>query len=525
MTKRVLAEEELDRFFAPTGEDGPPEQATGARKRRKSKTTPGSKPPLKAVAPKAMPKAAAKAAPPKPLPLKAVAAHWKTELTRTPRGNYAPSLANAISILRHDPKWAGVLAYDAFAGKVLKLTPAKWHRHDRPSKAYRKPGPWTDLDTTLLRAWLEREYEMQLKAHDAVAAVDAVAHSNPEHGPRDYLKKLIGTWDRTPRLDKWLVDYAGVRDTPYARAVSAMWMISAVARVFQPGCQVDHGIILEGAQGIGKSTLLRAITPNEQWFLVDIGSEFGKVDSFQKLRGKWIVEMSELDSLGKSALSAAKAYMTCPIDSYRKSYGRETADYPRTCVFAGTTNKDEYFTDDTGNRRFWPLLLAAIDRLGVVQIREQLWAEATARYLADEPWHISDPEILAAAQDEQEARLLSDPWARIVARFLSDEAVHSAGITTHQLLTTVLKIRPSDLKRDVEMRVAAILRLLKWANSGRRLSTVDGVRARRYFPGKGARKPTRSSLRVPGEIVKINVTPSREKIAKTLIENAKEVDQ
>ena len=333
---------------------------------------------------------------------------WRTTLTRNGRGQINPTLGNTVTILRNDPNWEGVLAYNCFSDTVFTRRKPRWHRRDRPATTLRKAGPWTDQDDVLLTAWFEREYDLVLKDGPVRGAVSVVSRISAVHPIRDFLNGL--EWDGVPRANRWLIDFGGAKNTPYVRAVSGMWLLSAVARAFRPGCQVDHVLILEGDQGIGKSSLLRAIVPDPDWFLVDVGSEFGEVDSYQKLKGKWIVEMSELDSLNKSELTAAKSFLTCPVDTYRKSYGRTMQDYPRHTVFAGTTNKDTYLQDETGNRRFWPVRLKKIDLVSARLYREQIWAEAVARFRAGEGWHIADPELLAAAKAEQAQRVQQHPW-------------------------------------------------------------------------------------------------------------------
>jgi putative DNA primase/helicase len=429
-----------------------------------------------------------KGSPPKPLKNLAPPKSpddWKRVLTRTPRGALAASHANAVTIFRNDPFWKEALAYDAFAGRVMRLRSIRWPRFDRPNRQYCKPGPWTDLDTALTRNWLERAYELQMRATDVASAVDVYARCNVVNGPRDYLQTVV--WDGSPRLGSktqasWLTTYGGAADTPVNRAVGVMWLLSAVARAFWPGCQVDHSIVLEGDQGIGKSSLLRTLCPDPAWFLIDIGSEFGKLDSFQKLRGKWLVEMSELDSLGRSALAGAKAFMTSPVDTYRKSFGREAEDHPRRCVFAGTTNKEEYLTDETGNRRFWPVLLTRINLRTLKRDRDQLWAEAVARCRIGEPWHITDPDLLTLVKREQEKRVQTDPWERLVAEHLTSTDVQRAGVTALEVLLEVVKMKPADISRVDEARVAATIKKLGWVHPEGNRKRVGKHRVRRYFP-------------------------------------------
>src|SRR5688572_12569501 len=129
-------------------------------------------------------------------------------------------------------------------------------------------------------------------------------------------------------------------------------MIAAVARIHRPGCKADHALILEGAQGRQKSSAIAALVPDEMWFTDSI-ADLGTKDSAQDLAGKWLIELGELSSLKRPEVERIKAFMSRSTDHYRPSYGRRSQDFARQCVFAGSTNSDAYFTDETGNRRFW----------------------------------------------------------------------------------------------------------------------------------------------------------------------------
>jgi putative DNA primase/helicase len=284
---------------------------------------------------------------------------WGRALLRHERGQHKGELvacvANAVTILTCDVRWREVLAFDEFEGAVVTLKVPPWHRQDRPADP--KPGLWTDANTTRLRGWLARELKLVLGKDDADSAIYVAAERRVVHPVRDWLASL--QWDGTKRLDTWLPRYLGADDTPFVRAAGAKFLISACARVFAPGCKADHMLVLQGAQGIGKSTALAALVPIDAWYNdeLDLESKDGKI----ALRGVWIIEASELASLRNAKTAAIKSFLSRRIDKYRDPYGRRDGRHPRMCVVASTTNEDAYLKDDTGNRRFWPVRVRRVD--------------------------------------------------------------------------------------------------------------------------------------------------------------------
>lgn len=393
---------------------------------------------------------------------------WKQRLLCARNGKPMATVMNAITILENDDKWDGVLAYNSFADRVVVLQTPPWHVWDRPHKDLTPPkgAPWRDVDTTRTASYLARHYELVL-SHDLVReAVRIVSEKQPIHPIRDFLTSLV--WDGRARIDDWLIRIAYVDDTPYARAVMAKWLISAVARGMQPGEKVDHVLILEGMQRSGKSTLFRTLTGNDDWYL-ETGIELGSKDAYQLIRRKWIVELAELDSMSRAEVSKIKAFITAKMDSYRRAYGREDEDQPRPCVFAGTTNEREYLRDDTGGGRFWSLwsnasVFRQIDYAALVLERDQLWAEAYARWKAGEKWHLTDSKVIAQAIDEQETRRVKDPWEEHIRLYLLGGNRKIVGVTTHDIMADVFELPRAQIGRREEMRVATILRVLGWSN-------------------------------------------------------------
>lgn len=237
------------------------------------------------------------------------------------------------------------------------------------------------------------------------SAMQDIALSNSHHPVLEYLDRL--TWDGTPRLDKWLTTYLGAEDTPLNNAFGRCQLLAAVARVRTPGCKKDEMLILEGPQGIGKSTALRILALNFFTDALQIGQDSKEV--LELTSGKWLVEFAEMEGMGKRESSAIKAMLSRQTDRARLAYGRGTTDRPRQFVCFGTVNDQTYLRDATGNRRFWPVRVGRIDRGALERDRDQIWAEASHRLAQGEAYELPE-ELWEAATKAQDARMLVSPW-------------------------------------------------------------------------------------------------------------------
>lgn len=308
----------------------------------------------------------------------------------TSTGKMEGCVANAVTMMGRLP-----LSWNAFSHKAYLTAESPWG----------STGAWTDNDDVSCQVWVQR-HGLNIAAPGTIlnAAIN-IAAKNTYHPVLDYLNSL--TWDGVPRLDLWLTTYLGVIDSTYVRNVAAKWMIAACKRVNEPGCQCDYTLVLEGGQGKRKSTALRVLA-SAAWFIDNI-RDIGSVDCALQLLGKWIIELAELDAFNKKDMTSIKAWLTSPVDNYRTPYGRQSADTPRQCIFAATTNKSDWNNDDTGGRRFWPVTVGEIDIDRLTADRDQLWAEAYSRYSAGELSYF-DADIEAVAVIEQEKRRPVDAW-------------------------------------------------------------------------------------------------------------------
>jgi putative DNA primase/helicase len=370
------------------------------------------------------------------------------------------TLADLVAVFGELDVWRGVLALNTFEGRIV-------FRGAPPFEAA-LGQPLADLDFDRMRLWLETQLGVRASRANLTDAARIVAAEHAFHPVSDYLSGLA--WDGTPRVDRWLETYAAVVPTSDAhaamvRAVARKWLVSCVARAKDPGCKVDTMLILEGRQGIGKSSALRALA-GDRFFcdsLIDIGSK----EACQTIQGVWIYELPELDALLRRETSVGKSFLSRGSDRFRKPYGRAPETVPRSVVFSGTVNHGEYLKDRSGNRRFWVIRCGgSLDVSGLAEARDLLWAEARHLYEAGEPWHL-EPAEEAQMREEQAARLEGDPLEDAVADWVARR--EGQPFTMVELLQTGLALSPSARTPTVMSRVSRILGGLGFER--RRLST------------------------------------------------------
>lgn len=334
---------------------------------------------------------------------------WTEKLRVTEKGGIAQTIDNAMLILANDPKLAGKIAYNEMEHNIVTLSSLPWRETKGPSQ-------WTDMDDSGLRHYLERVYGISTK-DKIFDAVNNVALARKYHPVREYLDSC--TWDKVPRVETLLVDYLGAEDTPYTRAVTRKTLAAAVARIYQPGCKFDYMLTLRGRQGLGKSALISKL--GGAWFSDSFTTLQGK-DAYEQVLGVWIMEVGELAGMRKAEAETIKLYISKQVDRFRPAYGRRMQEFPRQCIFIGTTNETQFLRDATGNRRFWVVdtpndpardmwedLTPDVIRL--------IWAEAVEIYKAGESLYLPR-ELEAVAREVQETYEEENPRAGIVAEYL-----------------------------------------------------------------------------------------------------------
>lgn len=318
--------------------------------------------------------------------------------------------------------------------------------------------PLEDPDFIDIRLLIERA-GFQPAERDVRPAVDRVARETPYNPVANYLTGL--TWDGTVRLDRWMVRLLGAPDTAFVRTISPKVLISAVARALQPGCQVDTMLILEGEQGIRKSSAIAAL------FGRDVTRESVSLfDSHQRMvmnmMGAWVVELAEFVAIARSHNASVKGLISMRQDTVVLPYAKSASTHPRRCVFFGTINPESagYLTDNTGNRRYWPVAVTRIDLDGIAQRRDQLWAEALRLFRAGERWWLEGEETGHAAE-QQVDREEQDPWVEPLSKKLEEESARRNGgvvsiITTDEALS-LLGIPHERKDKKAQMRAATAL--------------------------------------------------------------------
>lgn len=349
-------------------------------------------------------------------------ADWYKRLDVTQTGEIKTTLPNVMMILESDPRTRGAIRYDLFNHRVcLRRTVDPEIELVAPAvvPAWRLDGvPWADQFELTLRGILEwppgkkkKGYGLSGTKQLVTDAAAAIAARNPFHPVREFFDSLV--WDGKPRMDRLLVDYLGVEDDEYHREVAQRLLLGAVARVYRPGHKFDFAVILEGPQGIRKSTFIE-ILAMRRWYgeLTDDVSNQNRM--VEKMAGKLIMEIGELAALNRSEINDIKAFISRTEDTVRLAYARNSQTYPRQCIFIGSTNQGEYLKDDTGGRRFWPvqILVDMIDTARLEQEMPQIWAEAV---------HVHR-QRRAGLDERAELNLdFKDPRAREVAAELQEE--------------------------------------------------------------------------------------------------------
>ena len=399
-------------------------------------------------------------------------------------------LANVLNLraeLANDPLTADLVGFDEFTQQIVLKRPIPLSDDDRPSFL---PRPWRDADDTALVEHLNRRKFLKVGKATAHDVIDLQARSYSFHPIRSYLDGLA--WDGTHRLGRLLLDHCGAfvgdsesspvemaESLAYIEAITRAFFISAVARVFKPGCKVDHTPILEGPQGALKSSLLRVLAVRDEWFTDTLPHDLASKDAKQHLAGSWIVELSEIAQVRRGEIEAVKSFLSTQRDRFRPPYGRAEVEIPRQCVFIGTTNAPTYLKDVTGNRRFWPVRVDNIDLPAIRPIVDQLWAEAVTAWRAGEAWWLS-AKMEAIAAGQQDARLERDPWHDEIEAWLSRRV--DPWVTTADVLD-FLQIEKARRDRAHEMRVGAVLHLLGCERRKRRIEGRSRW-AYRYNPAR-----------------------------------------
>lgn len=334
---------------------------------------------------------------------------WLAQLDVDKNGNIKNSLNNLILILKNDPNLKGIV-FNQFSDSLEIKGSVPW-KH--PSQF------WRDADDAQLVSYVDLTYGT-FSARNYEIAVTKVADDRSYHPVREFLRNLP-EWDGVLRVDTLLVDYLGAEDNEYVCAVTRKTLVAAISRVMHPGCKFDNMLVLNGPQGIGKSTLIAKL--GGEWFSDSLHlADTKDKTAAEKLQGYWIVEIGELAGLRKAEVDTLKGFLSKQNDIYRASFGRRATPHLRQCIFVGTTNAENgYLRDTTGNRRFWPVRTPGNGSKKIWDITNdevlQIWAEAKHYYKAGETLYLN-MNLAEMAEKEQRAAMETDEREGMIREYL-----------------------------------------------------------------------------------------------------------
>lgn len=395
---------------------------------------------------------------------------WPDQPMLSKGGEVSNTAYNASLILTYHEACKGVLAFDEFRQKKVKRRQPPWGG---------KQGDFGNADLPRIRIWMQKNFGLNIGTENLDHAITCICDENAFDSLIDEFCSF--QWDGVDRVNTLFSKYFGAEDNPYTRQIARCFLISLAARVFRPGCKVDTMVILEGAQGVRKSSGLRALVGPH--LFSDTPIDFNNKDSMLQIIGVLLQEIAELDAFYKSEQTAVKAFITKQEDRFRPAYGREVINMLRRTVFSGTTNESNYLVDSTGSRRFQPIECMRVDIDAIVRDREKLLAEAASLYHQGELWYYhEDSEIATLARNQQSSRSIEDAWFEPISAWLSNRTTQLRdGVTTNQILQECLSVEVNRSGRGDPKRVAGILKQLGWHQYPLQV-TRNGARVRIFLP-------------------------------------------
>jgi hypothetical protein len=339
---------------------------------------------------------------------------WQDDLEFHPKTNLPLPTASNIELILAHGVWHRVLAYDAFGNTEVIRKPLPWREQERQGRAYE---PWLGADDKRMQHWFAKTYRINT-AKTIQNAFTEVVHMNTFHPIKAYVEGHI--WDGIERAEHLFVDYLGAADTHYVKMVTRKMLLAAIKRLYVPGCKFDEMLVLIGPQGAGKSSLLAKL--GREWFSDSLRT-FENKEAGEHLQSGWIFEIGELSALKKSEVEEVKAFLSKTEDRYRVAYDRQVSEFPRKCVFFGTTNTRDFLRDSTGNRRFWPVEVHP-ERAKYIHWNHlteplvgQIWAEVLSWFEAGESLEL-DKEAKEEAIRQQALHMETDPREGIIQEWL-----------------------------------------------------------------------------------------------------------
>lgn len=340
---------------------------------------------------------------------------WKEELELHPKSGAVLATAKNVEIILLNSVWEDVLGYDAFGNSEVVKKRLPWREKERPYKSYE---PWLGADDKRLQHWFAKKYDIN-SSRVIQNAFTEVVHLHKFHPIKEYLEKQ--NWDGVKRAESIFIDYLGADDNHYVRQVTRKILLAAIKRLYMPGCKFDEMLVLVGPQGCCKSSIIAKL--GKEWFSDSLRT-FENKEAGEHLQSGWIFEIGELSAMKKSEVEEVKAFLSKTEDRYRVAYDRQVSDFPRKCVFFGTTNTREFLRDVTGNRRFWPVDVIFSEELKTNfwsdftdEVVGQVWAEVLTWFKAGESLQL-DAEARKEAERQQSEHMETDPRLGVIQEWL-----------------------------------------------------------------------------------------------------------
>ncbi|AVV56398.1 virulence protein E [Paenibacillus glucanolyticus] len=400
-------------------------------------------------------------------------------------GEPLPTAGNVELMLSHGP-WKNVLAYDAFGNTEVIRRALPWREKERLGRSYE---PWLGADDKRLQHWFAKVHGIN-SAKTIQNAFTEVVHRNTFHPIKSYVEGAA--WDGLPRAERIFIDYLGAADIHYTKQATRKMLLAAVARLYRPGCKFDQMLVLVGPQGAGKSSLLAKL--GREWFSDSLRT-FENKEAGEHLQSGWIFEIGELSAMKKTEVEEVKAFLSKTEDRYRVAYDRQVSEFPRKCVFFGTTNTRDFLRDATGNRRFWPIEIfpdratrSHWDELTEEEV-SQIWAEVLSWFKAGETLEL-DQEARMEAERQQAAHMEMDPREGIIQEWLDMPLEDDMGRPTDdlrdrvcaaQIWTECLGKKRGDMRTWESKEIMDIMRRFPEWKERKSKAKVPGYGVQRVF--------------------------------------------
>ncbi len=375
---------------------------------------------------------------------------WQAAALKNEKQKIIPNHANMMLALRNDPDLRDAIAYDGMLRAAVMT-----HEIGQTVTCERRVG---EVDIAAVLEWAQKNGLAGMRIDVVRTAIAAYAHENAFHPVIDYLGSL--QWDGVARLGTWLTVYLGAELNKYNENIGRLFLIGMVARVLRPGCKCDHMLVLEGPQGILKSSACAVL--GGEWFSDHLPDIMSGRDVSAHLKDKWLVEVAEMHSMNRAEATLLKSFISRTIEQYRPSYGRMEVHEPRQCVFIGTTNQSQYLKDATGGRRFWPVKTGVSGRIELellAEARDQLFAEAMDAYGNGDQWWPDRAMEAELIKPEQAARYTGDIWEERIETFLNGRT----RTTLAEVAKDCLSFADKEIRHEHTLRIGSILRDLGWA--------------------------------------------------------------